>query len=49
MQLTLIDGVASMELGVNITPEFDTSHRDLDAIDDGVSTGQIQAGNSLCS
>ena len=36
--LTLTDGVASMELGVNIPAWSDTSNRE----DDGVSTAQLQ-------
>jgi len=42
MQFTLTDGVAIMELGVNITAESDISNKDLDTIDDGVSTIRLQ-------
>jgi len=37
-EFTLSDGAASMELGVNISEESDTSNTDLDAAAEGVST-----------
>ena len=35
--LTLNDGVARTELGPNVPTESDTSNRELEAMDDGVS------------